>query len=230
MLLPQSQKQVRKNQGITKWFPFHKSLNKRKMHLDTTRDFSGIAGKQTKISCLNKRILMSAIADRNTTCASTVHVLCIIQLDTAWTGYRRDFTAVNTRPKPLLTKGSPERWGCQWESKSERDFLSNSSTQGIFLPLLSLSLLCLWCALAGLWWLTVVELCVFWQSLNYNTQEEMPPWSFIWYSLFLKLQISAVQLWAHTFDSSLLIYFPHLSFALAILPPPCLLLTEHQAN
>jgi len=111
MLLLQSLRQVCKNQDVTKRFPFHKSLSKgRKMHLDTTRDFWGIAGKQTKISCLNKIILMSAIIERNMTSASMVHVLlCIIQLGTAWIGYKTDFTAADTRPKPLLTKDSSER-------------------------------------------------------------------------------------------------------------------------
>lgn len=129
MLLSQSLRQVCKNHGdVTKRFSFHKSLNKgRKMHLDTTRDFSSIAGKQTKISCLNKIILMSAVIDRNMTSASMVHVLlCIIWLGTAWIGYKRDFTAADVCPKPLLTKDSPEMWGLHWGSKFERDFLSNS--------------------------------------------------------------------------------------------------------
>lgn len=240
MLLSQSLRQVRKNQGdVTKRFPFHKSLNKgRKMHLDTTRDFSGIAGKQVKIGCLNKTILMSAIIDRNMTSASMVHVfLCIIRLGTSWIGYKRDFIAADTHVLNLYSQKIPLRGEVFSEDLNLRGIFSHlpTSIEGIFLqlhiwPLLSLSLPCLWHALAGLWWLRVVELYVFWWDLNCKTQEEMSPWSFIWSSLFLQIQVSAVQPWAHTSDSLLLIYFPQLSFALAILPPPRLLLTEHQAN
>ena len=181
---------------------------------------------------------MSAIIDRNMTSASMVHVLlCIIRLGTARIGYKRDFTAADAHVLNLYSQKIPPRGEVFSEDLNLRGIFSQISTsiQGIFLqlhiwPLLSLSVLCLWHALAGLWWLRVVELCVFWWDLNCKTQEEMPPWSFIWSSLFLQLQVSAEQPWAHTSDSPLLSYFPQLSFALAILPPPRLLLTEHQAN
>lgn len=151
MLLSQSLRQVRKNQGdVTKQFPFHKSLSKgRKMHLDTTRDFSSIAGKQTKISCLNKMILMSAIIGRNMTSASMVHVLlCIIWLGTAWIGYKRDLTAADVHVLNLYSKKIPLRGDVFSEDLNLRGIFSQIpiSIQGIFLqlhiwPLLSLSLL-----------------------------------------------------------------------------------------
>lgn len=152
-MLSQSLRQVCKNQGdVTKWFPFHKSLSKgRKMHLDTTRDLSGIAGKQTRISCLNKIILMSAIINRNMTSASVVHVLlCIIQLGTAWIGYKRDFTAAGAHVLNLYSQKIPPRGEDFSEDLNLRRIFSQipTSVQGKFLqlhiwPLLSLSLLCL---------------------------------------------------------------------------------------
>lgn len=151
MLPSHSLRQVCKNQGaVTKWFPFHKSWSKgRKMHLDTTRDFSGIAGKQTKISCLKKIILMSAIIDRNMTGASMVLVLfCIIPLGTAWIGYERDLTAADAHilySQKILPRGEvfSKDLNCRGLF-----FQIPSSIRGIFLqlpiwPLLFLSLLCL---------------------------------------------------------------------------------------
>lgn len=38
---------------------------------------------------------------------------------------KRLYSSWHTCPKPLLTKDSPERWGLQWGSKFERDFLSS---------------------------------------------------------------------------------------------------------
>lgn len=77
MLLSQPLRQVCKNQGaVAKWFPFCKSLSKgRKMHLDTKRNYSGIGGKQTKISWLNEIMLHYAVINRKMACASMVHVL-----------------------------------------------------------------------------------------------------------------------------------------------------------
>lgn len=191
-----------------------------------------------KISWLNKIILLCAVIDRNMTRASMVHVLLRInQFGTAWNGYKRDFTAADAQVLNLYSQNTPLRAEVFSDNLNLRVIFSKipASIQGIFLqlctcPLLSLSLLWLWRALAGLWWLRVVELCVFWWDLNCKTQEEKSLWRFLWSSLFLQFQISAVPPWAHTSDSLLLIYFPQLSFALAILPPPRLLVTEHWAN
>lgn len=143
--------------------------------------------------------------------------------------------AVDAQVLNLYSQKSPLRAEVSSEDLNLRVIFSKipTSIQRIFLqlhicPLLSLSLL--WRALAGLWWLRVVELCVFWWDLNCKTQEEKSLWRFLWSSLFLQFQISAVPLWAHTSDSLLLIYFAQFSFALAILPPPRLLVTEHWAN
>lgn len=57
------------------------------MYLDTKRNYSGIGGKKTNISWLNKIVLLCAVLDRNMTRASMVHVLLwIIQFGTAWNG------------------------------------------------------------------------------------------------------------------------------------------------
>lgn len=116
------------------------------MHLVTTRDFRGIAGKQTKISCLNKNILMSAIIDRNMTSASIVHVLlCIIQLGTAWIGYKRDFTAADAHILNLYSQKIPLRGKVFTEDLNLRGIFSQipTSIQGIFLQLCIWSLLSL---------------------------------------------------------------------------------------
>lgn len=167
-----------------------------------------------------------------------VHVLLqIIRFGTAWNGHKRDFMTADTKVLNLYSQKIPLRAEVFSENLNLRVIFSKipSSIQGIVLqlhicPLLSLSLLWLWRAFAGLWWLRVVELCVFWWDLNCKIQEEKSLWRFLWSSLFLQFQLSAVPPWAHTSDSLLLIYFPQLSFALAILPPPCLLVSEHRAN
>lgn len=45
------------------------------MHLDTKRNYRDTGGKQTKISWLNKIILLCAVIDRNMTHATMVHGL-----------------------------------------------------------------------------------------------------------------------------------------------------------
>lgn len=131
--------------------PFSQKLKKgEKMHLDT-RDFSGIVGKQTKISCLNKIILMSAIIDRNMTGASMVLALLhIIPLGTAWIGYKGDLTAAEAHILNLYSQKSLPRGEVFSEDLNCKGlfFQIPSSIQRIFLqlpirPLLSLSLLCL---------------------------------------------------------------------------------------
>lgn len=169
---------------------------------------------------------------------SCLHGPCVVMDHPVWHCLewpKRDFTAADAQVLNLYSQKIPLRPEVFREDLNLRVIFSKipTSIQRIFLqlhicPLLSLSPP--WQALADLRWLRAVKLCVFWWDLNCQTQEEKSLWKFLWSSLFLQFQVSAVPPWAHTSDSLLLIYFPQFSFALAILPPPRLLVTEHWAN